>query len=69
MKQTTRRVIGEALPKIKFGPDSEDTCELCPHNWGDHIVMAENPLRGGTWKCPECDCNGTWDIPQMRQLN
>lgn len=71
MRTTTRREVQAAVPEMTMGPDAEDPCEHCSHTWGDHILGAENPTLGGIWWCPvdECDCHGTWDVPQLGQRN
>jgi hypothetical protein len=50
-----------------IGPRPIESCGRCPHAWGPHRLLAvtDDPRGGGTWLCPEedCDCTGTWSLP------
>lgn len=51
-----------------MGPPSDQACGRCPHRWGDHELYAPlDPLSGGTVSCPDCECTGTWSVPQAEE--
>lgn len=55
---------------FKMGPSPEEDCRKCRHNWGKHELHKtfDDAIEGGTWSCPECNCFGTWDVPQGMAL-
>lgn len=54
-----------AAAGFAIGPPVDEPCGRCPHRWGDHELYAPlDPLSGGTVSCPECECAGTWGVPQ-----
>lgn len=71
MRSATRRSLNEAIPDLTMGPDPEDDCTACAHNWGDHLLLSEaNPPLSGHTECPviDCDCFTTWDVPQAIEM-
>lgn len=67
MADRTSTVQRLADSGFQLGPPPE-TIHHCGHRWGDHVLYAPlDPLSGGTLSCPDCDCTGTWDVPQAEQ--
>lgn len=39
-----------------------ETCGICEHDDGNHVLLAIEPMKGGIRRCPVegCECHATW---------